>query len=276
MGRVLVIDDDPATLFGFEAILTMAGHEVVGAACGTEALDVLKQQTVDLVLTDLRLPDMSGLDVLRQVRQQHTAARVVVVTGFGTTRDVVSAVQLGATDVLEKPVLEEGLLATVAKALSGKPATQEQSSDAHGMKDGEAHAAARLARVIVAVIDSRTDVPTIGRWSRCVFVSSGALRNWCRTAGMSPRRVLVFARLLRAAARTQGGRYKLENLLDVVDRRTLAGLLRFAGLNVANDFPVSIDAFLERQTLILDESFLSEINRAIAGQRPQLRAVNLT
>ena len=81
-------------------------------------------------------------------------------------------------------------------------------------------------------------------------MSPGALRNWCRTAGVSARRSLVFARLLRAAFLSQGGRHRPEDLLDVVDRRTFVGLLRFAGLDPERPFPESPEAFLQQQTLV--------------------------
>jgi hypothetical protein len=127
----------------------------------------------------------------------------------------------------------------------------------------EAHAAARLARALVLIIDSGKDPRTVRGWGRCALASSGALRNWCRTARIAPRRCLVFGRLLRAVVRSDGGRHKLENLLAVVDLRTLSGLLRFAGFSGQDDFPRDTDEFLQRQTLICDPDALLEIRRAL-------------
>lgn len=128
----------------------------------------------------------------------------------------------------------------------------------------EAHAAARWARALAPVINSTKDPRTVGGWSRLVFVSPGALRNWCRTAGVSARRSLVFARLLRAAFLSQGGHHRPEDLLDVVDRRTFLGLLKFAGLDPDLPFPLSPEEFLQQQMIVRDADRLTEIRRALA------------
>jgi len=137
----------------------------------------------------------------------------------------------------------------------------------------EAHAAARWARALAPVIASAKDPRTVSGWSRLVFVSPGALRNWCRTAGVSARRSLVFARLLRVAFLSQGGRHhRPEDLLDVVDRRTFLGLLKFAGLDPERPFPENPEAFLQQQKLVQDPDRLFEIRRALAESQPRARA----
>jgi CheY-like chemotaxis protein len=268
MAQLLLIDDDPGTLEGFALILRAAGYAVLSAPCGTQGLSFLLDESVDLVLTDLRLPDMSGLEILRHARAQHRPVPCVIITGFGSARDAVTAMRLGAVDFLEKPVFEDSLLRAVRSSLSdAAPEPPEAEPIDDGMDDHEAHAAARWARVLVPILDSPKDPRTISGWSRLAFVSPGALRNWCRMAGISPRRSLVFARLLRAVLLAHGGRHKPENLLDVVDRRTLVGLLRLAGLNPQHDFPQDVDAFLQRQALIRDPDALFEIRRALAARR---------
>jgi hypothetical protein len=127
-----------------------------------------------------------------------------------------------------------------------------------------AHAAARWAKAIVPILDSPSDLRTVADWSRWVGASQGALRDWCRTARITPRRSLVFGRLLRAVLLSDGGRHAPENLLDVVDRRTLAGLLKLAGLS-AGTFPHDVREFLESQVLIRDEDTLVELERALQG-----------
>jgi CheY-like chemotaxis protein len=265
MTQLLLIDDDPGTLEGFGLILRAAGYAVRSAPSGTQGLSVLLNQPVDLVLTDLRLPDMSGLEILRQARAQQRPVPCVIITGFGSSRDAVTAMRLGAVDFLEKPVFQESLLRAVRNSLGdAAPETDEPEFVDDSLDDHESHAAARWARVLLPILDSPKDPRTISGWSRLAFVSPGALRNWCRMAGISPRRSLVFARLLRAVFLGHGGRHKPENLLDVVDRRTLVGLLRLAGLNPQHDLPQDIDGFLQRQSLIRDPDALFEIRRALA------------
>jgi hypothetical protein len=127
-----------------------------------------------------------------------------------------------------------------------------------------AHAAARWARVVLPILDSATDPRTVADWSRLAYASPGALRTWCRTAGVSPRRSLVFGRLLRVVILADGGKRKPEHLLDVGDRRTFDGLLRLAGLQPRQEFPADIETFLQRQCLVRDPEALDEIARAVA------------
>jgi hypothetical protein len=130
----------------------------------------------------------------------------------------------------------------------------------------EAHAAARWAKAIVPLMDCPRDPKTIALWGDWIAVSPGALRNWCRTAGVSARRSLIFGRLLRAVHVSDGARHKPENVLDVVDRRTLAALLRFSGLNEHGDFPASVRQFLTIQTLIDDVDTLIEVERVLVAR----------
>lgn len=135
--------------------------------------------------------------------------------------------------------------------------------DASQSSDPRAHAAARWAHAIVPIVDCPIDPRTIEGWSRWIAASPGAIRNWCFTAGLAPRRSLVFARLLRAVILSEGGRRKPENLLDVVDRRTLRGLLSLAGLTAGGRLPSSVEEFLEHQVLVQDRDALREIRRAL-------------
>jgi hypothetical protein len=131
----------------------------------------------------------------------------------------------------------------------------------------EAHAAARWARAIVPIIDCPGDPKTIALWGRWIAVSSGALRNWCRTAGVPARRSLIFGRLLRAVHLSDGGRHKPENVLDVVDRRTLVALLRSSGLDASGKLPGSLAEFLEIQTLVRDRDALLETRRLLTERQ---------
>jgi CheY-like chemotaxis protein len=263
MFRLLLVDDDAETLRSFAGLLRCAGYSVRTAACAKEALRLLREDSSDLVLSDLCLPDMSGVDLLKQLRAAGHTIPFVLVTGFANTRDTVETMRHGAVDVLEKPVLEEHLLLTLHKALSPRPDDQRAAA-ADSRPLLESHAAGRWARAIVAVLDSPTDPRTFTLWSRLTAAAPGTLKNWCRTAGVPPRHSLVFARLLRAAHRLEQGPHKLENLLDLSDRRTLTGLLRLAGVPDAPYFPADIYQFVRMQTLVRDPEALQEVCRAIA------------
>jgi len=266
MAQLMLIDDDPRVSVIFKNILQEEGYTLVTASSGREGLAVLEHELVDVILSDLRLPDISGLEILRQLRARQRPTPFVIITESGNTRDAVEAMRLGALDFVEKPISRENLLRLLEDALAqpAAGAPMERSHDDRAARRGHAaHAAARWARAVAPTVDSPRDPRTILDWSRIVFSSPSALRNWCCMAGLSPRRSLVFARLLRAVSLGRRGRHKPENLLDVVDRRTLVGLLKLAGLNPRQDLPDSVDAFLEQQTLVRDPDALLEMRRAL-------------
>lgn len=114
---ILVVDDDSEVLNSVSRVLRREGYGVDQARDGAEGLDKLKQGGVDLLLTDLSMPRLKGLEMLRQARDEQIAVPTLVMSGAGTIQDAVYAVQLGATDFLEKPVGRERLLVSVRRAL---------------------------------------------------------------------------------------------------------------------------------------------------------------
>jgi two-component system response regulator HydG len=113
----LLVDDDERLRKAAGKVLTAEGYSVVIAASGREALEVLKQEAVALVVSDLRLPDLDGIALLKQARELLPEAEVVMITGYGSIEKAVEAMQLGAYDFLQKPLDSAALLKTVAKAL---------------------------------------------------------------------------------------------------------------------------------------------------------------
>jgi EAL domain-containing protein (putative c-di-GMP-specific phosphodiesterase class I) len=114
---ILVADDDPGLLEIVTALLTESGYDAVGASTGAEAIARLREANVDIVLTDILMPDATGIDVLRAVRERHLDTPVILMTGNPTVPTAVEALALGALGYLVKPVLEAKLLETVSEAL---------------------------------------------------------------------------------------------------------------------------------------------------------------
>jgi two-component system NtrC family response regulator len=116
-GRILFIDDDPAgrevALFN----LRKAGHDVTAAGDGREGLAAFDPEKFDLVVTDLKMPGISGMEVLRQVRARAPEVPVLVITAFGNVETAVAAMQAGAYDFIGKPFHRDQLLLSVGKAL---------------------------------------------------------------------------------------------------------------------------------------------------------------
>jgi two-component system response regulator YesN len=117
MSRVLVVDDDPGTLLTFGAILRLASFDVATAATGRGALQVVQRHSCDVIVADLRLPDMSGVEILRVLREEKTAIPFVLMTAFGSVESAVDALKLGAIDYIEKPVFDVQLVEVVQRAL---------------------------------------------------------------------------------------------------------------------------------------------------------------
>jgi len=115
--RILVVEDEENLRRVTQLRLQQSGYEVATAADGLQALEVLKRQPQDLVLTDLRMPGLSGMDLLRRVREDFPETVVIVLTAFGTIESAVEAMRLGAQDYLIKPVNSDALKLVVERAL---------------------------------------------------------------------------------------------------------------------------------------------------------------
>ena len=123
--NILLVDDEERLRTAVGKVLTAEGHRVVCAGSGREALDLLKTQTVGLVVSDLRLPDLDGIALLKAARELQPEVEVVVITGHGSIEKAVEAMRLGAYDFIEKPIDSTALLKTVAKALEKQRLSSE-------------------------------------------------------------------------------------------------------------------------------------------------------
>ncbi len=117
-GRVLVIDDEAIVRVSCQRVLEPAGYEVVLTSRGDEAIELLEKERFDLVLTDLKMPDMDGLEVLKVIKERWPDIQVVIITGYGTISTAVQAIKKGAYEYIEKPFTPEDILDVVTKALS--------------------------------------------------------------------------------------------------------------------------------------------------------------
>ena len=116
-GVVHIIDDDDALRESLAFLLRTAGIEGKTYASAKAFLDALPDLSLSCVITDVRMPDMSGIDLLRRFKELKIAAPVIVVTGHGDVTLAVEAMKIGAVDFLEKPFDDEVLLASVEAAL---------------------------------------------------------------------------------------------------------------------------------------------------------------
>lgn len=115
--RILVVDDDESLRRVTQVQLQQTGYEVTAASDGNEALAVLERFPADLVITDLKMPGMSGLELLRRIRSAYSEIVIIMATAFGTIENAVEAMRAGAYDYVTKPVQIEELRITVSRAL---------------------------------------------------------------------------------------------------------------------------------------------------------------
>ncbi|PJB32387.1 MAG: hypothetical protein CO109_04885, partial [Deltaproteobacteria bacterium CG_4_9_14_3_um_filter_65_9] len=113
MQSVLVVDDEPQVRNLLVDLFGSYGHEVVGAGEGQAGIDLLKQRKFDLLLVDLSMPGMGGIDVLREMKALEIQIPSIVITGFGSIQSAVEAVRLGAYDYITKPFNIDELMITV-------------------------------------------------------------------------------------------------------------------------------------------------------------------
>ena len=105
--QVLVVDDELNIREGSQRILRRGGFDVLTASTGLEALELLESQIVPIILLDLKMPGMDGMEVLKRVRQLDETILVIVITGFATVETAIEAMKQGAYDFIPKPFRSE-------------------------------------------------------------------------------------------------------------------------------------------------------------------------
>ena len=120
--RILVVDDEPIVTGSCRRILADSGHEVETTDSGREGLQRALSEHFDLVMTDLRMPDLDGMELVRTLRRERPRTGIVIITGYGTVRSAVAATKLGVTDYIEKPFTPSQIVAAVGKALGARQA----------------------------------------------------------------------------------------------------------------------------------------------------------
>ena len=117
MDTILVVDDEANYLTVMEALLGEAGYEVLTAPSAPEALKLAGASDLDLVLTDMKMPTMSGIELLEELHRLYPELPVIIMTAFGTVEKAVTAMKKGAFDYILKPFKNDEILVTIAKAL---------------------------------------------------------------------------------------------------------------------------------------------------------------
>ncbi|MGO8837869.1 MAG: sigma-54-dependent transcriptional regulator [Limisphaerales bacterium] len=133
--RLLIVDDDPGQRSLLNTFLRNQGFDTVTADSGQHALETLRTGKFDMMISDVRMPGLSGLETLRLARQEHATLPVLLVTAFTDVRDAVTAMRDGAVNYLAKPIDLDELLATVRQATGIAPSTPLQAGPGRPLPD---------------------------------------------------------------------------------------------------------------------------------------------
>jgi Response regulator containing CheY-like receiver, AAA-type ATPase, and DNA-binding domains len=125
--RILIVEDHPDLLKEMSQVLSEAGYQVQTATTGADAIALARQSAFDLVLADIFLPDGSGIDFFRQMREQHPDLAGVVVTAHSTWELALDALRAGFVGFLVKPIVPEQLLTSVLSALEQEKLRRENA-----------------------------------------------------------------------------------------------------------------------------------------------------
>ena len=126
--HILVMEDDLNVAKGLEMVLSEEGYAVNLAGTGELAMEAFRQKRFDLLVADLRLPDIDGMEVIKQVKEEKPETEVIVITGYGTTATAVTAMKLGVHDFLPKPFTEDQIKTSIDEALKKHAATTAEAA----------------------------------------------------------------------------------------------------------------------------------------------------
>ena len=114
--RVLFVDDEEELVSTVTERLDLRGIDATGAVSGEEALILIEQKPFDVVVLDVRMPGLGGLNVIKRIKQSHPELEVILLSGHGAKEDVETGLRLGAFDYLQKPVDLENIIAILHRA----------------------------------------------------------------------------------------------------------------------------------------------------------------
>ena len=129
MEKILVIDDEKPTLMMFRLTLAAYGYEVLTAENGQEGLDLFGRERPSIVLTDIKMPGMNGIEVLQQIKAIDPTTEVIVITGHGDMDLAIQALNLDATDFINKPIQRHLLETAIRRAQDRRRLAGEQAAE---------------------------------------------------------------------------------------------------------------------------------------------------
>mgnify|MGYP001059463672 CR=1 FL=1 len=169
-GKILIVDDEKDILRALEFILSREGYSVSTATSGEEAIELLKKAEYDLVLTDLRMEGMDGLEVLQKTLQMRPSTLVIIMTAYATVESAVTAMKMGASDYIVKPFINEDVKMRIKRLLDHKKLLQENIALKQQLSQripgrvllGNSNQIQELLTLLEQVIPTKTNVLILG------------------------------------------------------------------------------------------------------------------
>jgi DNA-binding NtrC family response regulator len=183
-GTILVTDDDSDIREVLKDRLESLGYRVLVASTAKEGLELLEAQNPQLALLDVEMPDMNGIDMLRELRRREHDTTAIMITAYGTMERAVQAMKEGAYDFIQKPFEPDHISLIVAKALEretlkrGIEILSEEVDDRHHMVVGPSAAINRAAEVAKKAAASRSTVLLLGESGTGKEIFARAIHNW--------------------------------------------------------------------------------------------------
>ncbi len=145
-GKILIVDDEPTIVRLLDMSLKSDGYETCTAASGEQALEVFEQQDPDIVVTDIKMPGMDGLELLKRIKDLDPDKEVIIVTGHGDIDSTITALQYGASDFINKPVRDEALAIALDRAKSKIRIREQLAAYTHNLEEKVAEATVEIRR----------------------------------------------------------------------------------------------------------------------------------
>jgi DNA-binding NtrC family response regulator len=168
--RILIIDDEAGIRESLETLLTLEGYAVDSAGDGEAGLEILEERSYDLVLLDLALPGMNGIEIVGRIRERDHELPVIMITAYGTVDNVVDAIRAGAQNFVQKPWDNEKLLADIRSAIARYRVEEENVQLKRALKQrynfenivGKSEIMLRIFDLVAQVAPSRSTVLILG------------------------------------------------------------------------------------------------------------------
>ena len=124
-GNILIVDDDPLIRNSMYEVLRLEGYDVGSVSNGMEAFEELKRVTYDIVITDLKMPELDGISLLKKIKENFNNVDVILITSYGSIDNAVSAMKYGAADYITKPIIDDEIKLCIRKLLKNRKMSQE-------------------------------------------------------------------------------------------------------------------------------------------------------